>query len=110
MNRFNLKTVAALVAGLVLAGASVAHAQNPVVVDTGRRVSGAGYDPWNDRVTVNTDRTRVRASAFDSDRSNADPGSLHYVNNPILDAYGRVIGYERGWQWTSNGVPHGDLT
>jgi hypothetical protein len=82
---------------------------NPVVLDSGRHVTGVDYDPWNDQLTIQRHRDLVRASAFDPARGYVDPGSLHYVDRYLRDAYGRLY-RERGYKWTSYGVPHGDLT
>src|SRR5688572_23064004 len=76
-----------------LAGVRSANAQgfgNPVVIDTGRHVTGVDYDPWNDQVTVSRHRDLVRASAWDPARGYVDPGSLHYVDRYVRDQYGRL--------------------
>ena len=98
----------------VFAFAGIRHADaqgfgNPVVIDTGRNVTGVEYDPWNDQVTVHRHRDLVRASAWDPARGYVDPGSLHYVDRYVRDQYGRLY-REQGYKWTSYGVPHGDLT
>ena len=82
---------------------------NPEVYDSGRRVSGAYYDPFSGQVVVRSDRTRVRESYFDSARDRVDPGSRHYVDRIETDFSG-VRWRVRGWSWTSFGVPHGNLT
>jgi hypothetical protein len=95
-----------------LVGLNRADAQgfgNPVVIDSGRHVTGVEYDPWNDQVTVHRHRDLVRASAWDPARGYVDPGSLHYVDRYVRDEYGRLF-REQGYKWTSYGVPHGDLT
>ena len=82
---------------------------NPVVIDTGKRIDGITYDPFTGRVQVSTTQDKVRDSYFDQNRNNVDPGSYRYVNRIDTDAQGnrwRVTGY----QWTSNGKPHGNLS
>lgn len=82
---------------------------NPVVIDTGKRIDGITYDPFTGRLQVSTNQDKVRDSYFDPNRNNVDPGSYRYVNRIETDAQGnrwRVTGY----QWTSNGKPHGNLS
>ncbi len=81
---------------------------NPEIYNSGHNVSGAYVDPFTGRVVIRTDRTRVRESFLDPNRTNVDPGSRHYVDRVELDANG-VAWRVRGWSWTSFGVPHGDL-
>lgn len=82
---------------------------NPVVIDTGKRLDGVTYDPFTGRVQVSTTQDKVRDSYFDQNRNSIDPGSYRYVNRIERDAQGnqwRVTGY----QWTTNGKPHGNLS
>lgn len=111
MNLLTKLTMGVMVTGLLGLATSEASAQwwNPEIYNSGDRVSGIYYDPFTGRVTVRTDRTRIRESALDPDRNFADPGSRRYVDRIETDAYG-VTWRVRGWQWTSNGMPHGDLT
>jgi hypothetical protein len=81
---------------------------NPEIYNSGRRFSGVRYDPFTGRVVVQTDRTRVRESVLDPHRGHIDPGSRRYVDEIRVDSNG-VRWHVRGWQWTSHGVPHGDL-
>lgn len=81
---------------------------NPEIYNSGSQVSGAYYDPFTGRVVIRTDRTRVRESYLDPARNFVDPGSKHYVDYVQTDANG-VQWRVRGWKWTSNGVPHGNL-
>ncbi len=113
LRRFSGRLAGVCVAAVsVFAGVRQADAQgfgNPVVIDTVRNVTGVEYDPWNDQVTIHRHRDLVRASAWDPARGHVDPGSLHYVDRYVRDQYGRLY-REQGYKWTSNGVPHGDLT
>ena len=81
---------------------------NPVVYDSGRNLSGVCYGPLGIRYQVRTDREVAHASAYDPDRPYADPGSLRYVDRWVSDACGNSY-RERGYAWTSNGVPHSDM-
>jgi hypothetical protein len=101
--------VAAAFASFGLPPADAQGFGNPVVIDTGRHVTGVEYDPWNDQLTVHRHRDLLRASAWDPARGYVDPGSLHYVDRYVRDQYGRLY-REQGYKWTSYGVPHGDLT
>lgn len=82
---------------------------NPVVDATGRYVTGQTYDPWTDNLTVHTHQDVYRQSHFDPARNYADPGSRKYVDRWVQDQSGNWV-REYGWTWTTNGVPHGDLT
>jgi len=103
--------VALLAAGLTGLLTVTAQAQypNPVVDASGRYVTGQTYDPWTNNVTVHTNQDIYRQSYFDPNRNNADPGSVQYVNRWVQDQNGNWV-REHGWTWTTNGVPHGNLT
>lgn len=104
-------TTALAAVGLLPLLTSSAQAQypNPVVGATGRYVTGQTYDPWNNNVTVHTNQDVYRQSYFDPARNYADPGSRQYVDRWVQDQSGNWV-REHGWTWTTNGVPHGDLT
>lgn len=93
----------------LLAAEAQAQYPNPIVDATGRYVTGQTYDPWNNNVTVHTNQDLYRQSYFDPNRNYADPGSRRYVNRWVQDQSGNWV-QEYGWTWTTNGVPHGDLT
>ena len=67
-----------------------------------------GYNPWGGIDTRNTqvDNTYF-APGRDASRYN---GSARYVNRPVYDNYGRVVGQERGTEWynPSTGQVHGN--
>jgi hypothetical protein len=84
-----------------------ALAQNPIVEQWGG--SSAWYDPFVDHWNIERNTFSVRASAYDPDRNFPDPGSRRYVDRIVYDAFGQPV-REYGWEWTSNGIPHGDLT
>jgi hypothetical protein len=89
--------------------ASQSHAQwNPVIWDSGKRVTGVTYDPFSGRIRVKTDHRKVRESVLDPNRSYMDPGSYERVNEYQTDAAGNRW-HVTGERWTSNGVPHGNL-
>jgi hypothetical protein len=110
-----IKTV---VFGSVLAGMATMATQeaaawpwpivNPEIYNSGDNISGAYFDPFTGRIVVRTDRTRVRESFLDPNRTNVDPGSMQFVDRVEVDANG-VSWRVRGWSWTSFGVPHGNL-
>ncbi len=81
---------------------------NPEIYNTGDQISGAYFDPFTGKFVVSTERTRVRASYLDPARGLVDAGSLQFVDEVQIGANG-VAWRVRGWKWTSNGVPHGDL-
>lgn len=97
----------------VASAASNACAQNgwfnPEVYNSGRKVTGATYDPFTGRIIVRTDQTKVRESYLDPNRGQIDPGSYRNVNRYETDING-VRWHVTGTQWTSNGTPHGNLS
>jgi hypothetical protein len=105
------KTLTLAVTTLVslAAATSGAMAQNPVIFDSGNKVQGIDYDPWTNQTRIRIDQTRIRDSALNPSRGKVDRGSMQYVKKPLFNSVGQHIGYEEGWTWTSNGVPHGDL-
>ncbi len=119
MKRFFLAVTAAAVCGICLVAApsfgqspygvrSPAFLNpNPVVVDSGRYLTGVCYGPWGVRHQVNTNRDQVHASAYDPNRDQVDAGSLHYVEGWCRDEWGGTYRYQ-GYAWTSNGVAHSD--
>lgn len=103
---------ALLVTVSVTAGSSVASAQgwyNPEIYNSGRQISGAYYDPFTGKIVVRTDKETVRESVLDPNRSYVDPGSYRQVNRYETDVNG-IRWHVTGTQWTSNGVPHGNLS
>ena len=83
---------------------------NPVVRDSGRFTTGSySYGWFGLRRHTTTHRDQARVSAFDPDRAHVDPGSVRRVDEWVPDGRG---GYcrQHGHRWTSNGVPHGDIT
>ncbi|QDT03025.1 hypothetical protein K227x_14040 [Rubripirellula lacrimiformis] len=100
------------VAVSVLRIADTASAQgyyNPEIYDSGRRITDARYDPFTGKIIVRTDKTKVRESYLDPNRSQIDPGSYRNVNRYETDLSG-VRWHVTGTQWTTNGVPHGNLS
>jgi hypothetical protein len=101
-----------LTAALGLAASS--HAQqtyfDPV---TGRWVAYSqtrvdNIDPFG---RVNTSGTTLHSSATDPYReSSKHNGTMRQVNRPKFDAYGNIVGYEVGVEWTNSvtGETHGD--
>jgi len=81
---------------------------NPVVYDSGRSVSGVYTGPLGIRYQVHTERERVHASALDPNRDVVDAGSLRYVDHYV--GSGANYHREQGYHWTSNGVPHSDVS
>jgi len=81
---------------------------NPTIFDTGTQFQDMQYDPFTNSMIMRTRRTSVKASAMDPNRNWVDPGSKRWVNEIRMDAQGNQWRV-RGWQWTSNGVPHGNL-
>lgn len=81
---------------------------NPVVVDSGKQLSGISYDPFSGQVRVRTDQGKLRESYFDANRNSVDPGSYRRVDRV------EVINGQRyhvtGHEWTTNGKPHGNLS
>ena len=71
-----------------------AQPRHPSIVTT---PSFNGYNPWGGIDTRNTqvDNTYF-APGRDASRYN---GSARYVNRPVYDNYGRVVGQERGTEW-----------
>ena len=82
---------------------------NPEIYNSGRRVTDARYCPFTGQVIVRTDQTKVRESYLDPNRNQIDPGSYRRVNRYETDMNG-VRWHVTGTQWTSNGVPHGNLS
>lgn len=80
---------------------------NPVVAGTPQYYTGTYYYPYHGHYAETTYGEQVHASAYDPYRGYADPGSVQYVNRYVPDGNGGYV-YERGWTWTSNGVPHSD--
>ena len=110
-----IKTVAIVAVLVAISGPTAEEAKawpwpwvNPQIADSGKQLTGAYYDPFAGRVVIRSDRQRVRESFLDPNRGFADPGSKHWVNRHETDAQGRIW-HVTGWQWTSNGVPHGNL-
>jgi len=106
-------TFGTVLAGMASLGAREASAWpwpvvNPEIYNSGQQITGGYYNPFTGRFVVRTDRTRVRESVLDPWRNQADPGSKQYVDYVQVDANG-VSWRVRGWKWTSNGVPHGNL-
>lgn len=100
----------AIAALTILAAANInqANAQwsNPIVDGYDRR--NVQYDPFSDTTYIDNTQHRFRASYYDYDRNQADPGSRRYVDRYVTDQQGRRV-HEYGWTWTTNGKPHGDL-
>jgi hypothetical protein len=82
-------------------------APNPVVLDSGRYVSGYCAGPRGVRRHVETNQERVHASALDPNRAAVDPGSLVQVDRYVPGPCGWQR--EQGYYWTSFGVPHSDV-
>lgn len=91
---------------------STAQAQgwiNPEIYNSGRNVTGVRYDPFTGQIIVRTNQSKVRESYLDPNRNQIDPGSYRRVNRYETDLNG-VRWHVTGTQWTSNGVPHGNLS
>jgi hypothetical protein len=107
-----LRAVVAVAAVTVATETPDASAQgyiNPEVYNSGRLVTGARYDPFTGQIVVRTDQTKVRESYLDPNRGQIDPGSYRQVNRYETDVNG-VQWHVTGTQWTSFGVPHGNLS
>lgn len=105
-------TLATLAVSAMALAADSAQAQgwiNPEIYNSGRRITDARYDPFTGRIIVRTDQTKVRESYLDPNRNDIDPGSYRRVNRYETDLNG-VRWHVTGTQWTSNGVPHGNLS
>ena len=97
---------------VTISTSSTAQAQgwiNPEIYNSGRQVTGARYCPFTGQIIVRTDQTKVRESYLDPNRNQIDPGSYRRVNRYETDLNG-VRWHVTGTQWTSNGVPHGNLS
>ena len=104
-----LVAVAAVTVATVSSDASAQGYVNPEVYNSGRLVTGARYDPFTGQIVVRTDQTKVRESYLDANRGQIDQGSYRRVNRYERDANG-VQWHVTGTQWTSFGVPHGNLS
>ena len=105
-------TLATLAVSAMALATDSAQAQgwiNPEIYNSGRRITDARYDPFTGRIIVRTDQTKVRESYLDPNRDQIDPGSYRRVNRYETDLNG-VRWHVTGTQWTSNGVPHGNLS
>jgi hypothetical protein len=105
-------TLATFAVSAMALAAGEAQAQgwiNPEIYNSGRRVTDARYDPFTGQIIVRTDQTKVRESYLDPNRDQIDPGSYRRVNRYETDLNG-VRWHITGTQWTSNGVPHGNLS
>lgn len=97
---------AMMLLGLLVLGAETAQAQGwgswsypsyPVYV-TPTQVTG-----FNVFGGMNTAGTTIHNSAFDPYRNiSMHNGTMHTVNRPIYDSWGRVVGYKSGQQWFNN--------
>jgi hypothetical protein len=112
-----LKVAPCVVALAGLAGMGVQEAKawpwpwvNPQIYNSGTQFGGMSYDPFSGNVQLQTNQMRVRESYLDPNRGFHDPGSSKTVNKPVYGSNGQIIGWEHGLQWTTNGVPHGDVT
>ncbi len=76
---------------------------NPTVAQTPNHLSGFHYDPATGRWTIDTDQSKVKASAEDPNRGHIDPGSWRRVDRWEGNTH------VTGSRWTSYGVPHSDL-
>ncbi|MGI9473065.1 MAG: hypothetical protein ACR2NZ_16105 [Rubripirellula sp.] len=83
--------------------------RNPEVFISGRCVTDARYDPFTGQIVVRTGQTTVRESYLDPNRGQIDDGSFRRVNRVETDLNG-VRWHVTGTQWTSYGVPHGNLS
>ncbi|TWT53592.1 hypothetical protein Pla22_12220 [Rubripirellula amarantea] len=99
----------AILASIFVSDVSAQGWINPEVYNSGRKVTGAHYDPFTGQIVVRTDQTKVRESYLDPNRNQIDPGSYRQVNRYETDLNG-VRWHVTGTQWTSNGVPHGNLS
>lgn len=101
---------AATITTLGFATATTCSAQvwNPVIIDSGKQITGVTYDPFTGRIRVRTDHRKIRESVTDPNRRHIDPGSFEQVNEFQTDSNG-VRWHVTGTRWTSYGVPHGNL-
>ncbi len=81
---------------------------NPPIYDSGRQITGVTYDPFSGKIRIQTNRDKVRESVLDPNRQYVDPGSFERVNEYRWENGARW--HITGTRWTSNGVPHGNLT
>jgi hypothetical protein len=106
------KAMFSLTAALGLAASSQAQ---QMIYDpaTGRWVANSAtrIDSVDGFGRINTSGTTVHSSATDPYReSSRYNGSMRRVNRPKFDAYGNIVGYEVGVEWTNSvtGETHGD--
>ena len=76
---------------------------NPTIAKTHNHFSGAHFDPYTGRWTVDTTQSKVKESATDPNRNHVDPGSWHRVDRWQGNTH------VTGSRWTSYGVPHSNL-
>lgn len=108
--RFSVVATLAVAASFFTSGNAQAQGwYNPEIYNSGRCVTGARYDPFTGQIIVRTDQTKVRESYLDPNRNHIDPGSYRQVNRIETDMNG-VRWHVTGTQWTSYGVPHGNLS
>jgi hypothetical protein len=94
---------------LVIRTPQCLRAPNPVVYDSGRRVTGRYYNRQMNHYRMNTGRVQVHVSALDPFRDHVDSGSLRSVNRYVSDGRGGYW-HVRGWSWTSYGEQHEDIS
>ena len=69
-----------------------------------------GLTPWGG---VNTRNDQINNTYFDYGRNASQHnGTRRMVNRPVYDSYGRVTGYEQGYEWNNSftGQLHSDIT
>lgn len=68
-----------------------------------------GYTPWGG---INTRNEQVNNTYFDYGRNGSRyNGSRRWVNRPVYDSYGRIVGYQQGEIWNNSltGQEHGNV-
>lgn len=84
-----------------------AYPQHPVIV-TRNEISG--INPYTGR--YDTRNQQVENTYFDPTRNQSrQNGTQRYVNRPVYNQNGQIVGYERGYVWnnTYTGVEHKEL-
>jgi hypothetical protein len=80
--------------------------QHPEIVTPNQII---GRNPFG---VINTGNRQIDNTYFDPARNlSANNGTKRYVNRPVYDANGQIVGYEKGYVWNNSvtGVEHGEL-
>lgn len=96
------------VQGSTMVGGFYPQPSGPAIV-TSNQVSS--IDPFTG--AVNTSNTQIDHSAFAAGRlESMNNGTKRWVNRPIYNSMGQVVGYQEGYVWNNSltGQEHGNLT